>query len=98
MAIPLKVLMVEDSEAESEVLKLELRRGGYEPAITLVGSGREMRRYLSEEEWDIIVSEYSLPHFTGLEALAMYRSSGLDIPFVMMSDPVAEDVAIDAMV
>jgi len=69
MSVPLKVLLVEDSEDEAILLIHELRRGGYEPVVERVENAEAMGAALERPGWDIIISDYSLPHFSGPEAL-----------------------------
>jgi len=98
MAIPLRVLAIEDSPEDIELLELELKRGGYEPVVKRVDTAPAVRSCLKEESWDIIISDYSMPGFNGMEALEIYRSSGLDIPFILLSGVIGEDIAAEVMV
>ncbi|MBU5613616.1 SpoIIE family protein phosphatase [Geomonas azotofigens] len=97
MGKPLRVLIVEDSEDDALLLIFELRRGNYAPVSRRVESAEAMRRALEEEDWDLVVSDYVLPGFTGLEALQVLRESGLDIPFIIVSGKIGEDTAVGAM-
>ncbi|UPU37966.1 SpoIIE family protein phosphatase [Geomonas paludis] len=97
MGKPLRVLIVEDSEDDALLLIFELRRGNYAPVSRRVESAEAMRRALEEEDWDLVVSDYVLPGFTGLEALQVLRDSGLDIPFIIVSGKIGEDTAVGAM-
>ncbi len=98
MATPLRVLVVEDSEADAELLELTLKHGGFAPTMKRVDSASGVRRSLEEERWDIIICDYSMPGFGGFEALKIYRSSGLDIPFILLSGVLGEDIAAEAMI
>ncbi len=98
MPIPLRVLHVEDSQEDAELLEFDLRRAGYDPYIERVDTPSVMKDRLMEGRWDIVISDYAMPKFDGMEALEVYKSSGLDIPFILMSGVIGEDVAIDAMV
>jgi len=98
MTTPLRVLVVEDSEADAELLELTLKHGGFSPTMKRVDSASGMRRSLEKDQWDIIISDYSLPGFGGFEALQIYKGSGLDIPFILLSGVVGEDIAAEAMV
>ncbi|MBU5637302.1 SpoIIE family protein phosphatase [Geomonas sp. Red69] len=97
MGKPLRVLIVEDSEDDALLLIFELRRGNYAPVSRRVESADAMRKALAEEDWDLVVSDYVLPGFTGLEALQVLRDSGLDIPFIIVSGKIGEDTAVGAM-
>ncbi len=98
MPIPLRVLIIENSEEDAELIELELRRGDYELFLKRVESAEETRRNLNEGTWDIIISDYAMPHFSGIEALKICKSTGLDIPFILLSGATREDAAIEAMV
>ncbi|MBJ6750017.1 SpoIIE family protein phosphatase [Geomonas anaerohicana] len=97
MGKPLRVLIVEDSEDDALLLIFELRRGNYAPVSRRVETADSMRKALEEEDWDLVVSDYVLPGFTGLEALQVLRDSGLDIPFIIVSGKIGEDTAVGAM-
>ena len=97
MSIPLRALLVEDSEEDAQLVVLELRRGGYRPDWLRVDTAAAMREKLRDGEWDVIISDYSLPSFSGLDALEILKSSGLDIPFLMVSGVVGEETAVAVM-
>jgi len=93
----LRVLIVEDNEDDMELLLRELRRGGYDPVYCRVETREEMLDALEKETWNIIFSDYSLPKFSGMTALEIYREKGLDIPFVILSGTIGEGTAVAAM-
>src|ERR1700690_1504286 len=93
----LHILIVEDSEDDCLLLLRELRRFGYDPAHERVESPEAMRSALTDREWDIILSDYILPKFSGLEALIVLKESGLDLPFIIVSGNIGEDIAVEAM-
>jgi CheY-like chemotaxis protein len=94
---PLRVLIVEDSEEDADLLVLELRRGGYEPDFRRVDTPAAMEAALSEREWDVVLSDYSMPSFSVPEALEMVQHRGLDVPFVIVSATIGEEAAVTAM-
>jgi PAS domain S-box-containing protein len=96
MRTPLNILIVEDSLDDTELLLAELRRAGFEPQWKRVETETD---FLSEINRlpDIILSDYSLPEFNGLRAAELLRNSGLDIPFLLISGTVGEDIAVEAM-
>jgi len=91
------VLIVEDSEEDALLLVRELRRGGYEAAYQRVDSPSAVRATLERETWDLVISDYNIPGFGGLEALALVRDRALDIPFIFVSGTISEDQAVAAM-
>ncbi|WNG33808.1 PAS domain S-box protein [Archangium violaceum] len=96
-ARPLRVLSVEDSSDDAELIRLVLRQGGFAPSFLRVATPEAMREALRQEPWDIILSDFSMPHFSGREALALLKAEGLDVPFIIISGSVGEDVAVQAM-
>ncbi len=66
---PLKVLIVEDSEEDADLILLELKRGGYNPHSRRVDDSENLRAALEEAEWDLVLSDYSMPQFSLSEAL-----------------------------
>jgi signal transduction histidine kinase len=93
----LRVLIVEDNPADAELLELQLENGGYVPSSLRVQSATEMQAALDAEEWDLILSDYSMPHFSGLQALELLKATGKDIPFILISGSAGDDIAVDAM-
>jgi DNA-binding NtrC family response regulator len=93
----LRLLMVEDSEDDQVLLLHELKKAGYEPVSRRIETAREMQAALAGEEWDVIISDFVMPRFSGLAALEVLRQSGLDIPFIIVSGNIGEDIAVGAM-
>jgi PAS domain S-box-containing protein len=93
----LRVLLLEDSESDADVLSLELRRAGYAPATTRVESREAFAQALGAGPWDLLIADYNLPSFSGLDALAIYKESGVDVPFFLVSGTVGEEIAVAAM-
>ncbi len=96
-ATPLRLLLVEDSEDDATLLLLELRRAGFVPVATRVETAEAMSTALRAEPWDLIIADYNLPSFSGLAALDLYHESGLDIPFLLVSGTIGEELAVEAM-
>ena len=97
MSKRLRVLIVDDSENDALLLLRGLRRGGFDVDFARVETAEGMAAALAGQPWDIVISDYSMPHFSGLAALALLKQSGLDLPFVLVSGTVGEDVAVEAM-
>ncbi len=93
----LRVLAVEDSEDDILLLSRELRRSGYDLDIERVETAEAMAASLDGREWDIILADYYLPLFGGLEALNMVKERGLDLPFIIVSGVIGEETAVAAM-
>jgi signal transduction histidine kinase/FixJ family two-component response regulator len=97
MGNPIRVLIVEDSENDALLLVRELWRGGFEPEFERVETAAAMAAALAEQRWDLVLSDYSMPHFSGIAALQILNQSGVDIPFIIVSGAIGEDVAVAAM-
>jgi PAS domain S-box-containing protein len=93
----LRVLIVEDFEPDAGLLVRELERHGYTLAWRRVAGAAQLEESLARESWDLVLSDYVLPGFGGLEALEIVKASGLDLPFILVSGTVGEDVAVGAM-
>ena len=93
----LRVLIVEDSEDDARLLIRELEKGGYELEHERVETSDSMQAALDKDGWDIILADYVLPHFSGLDALILLQKSGKDLPFILVSGKIGEDIAVDAM-
>jgi PAS domain S-box-containing protein len=97
MSVPIKVLIVEDSEDDTEFLLRELRHGEYAPQHLRVDSPRTLREALKNDEWDIILSDYYMPGFSALTALQIVHDMNINIPFVVITGATGEDIAVEAM-
>lgn len=93
----IKVLIVEDSPDDAYLVERVLRRHGFQPECLRVQTDDDMRTALSEGEWDVIISDYLMPEFNALGAMQICRDSGKDIPFIVVSGSIGEDVAVEAM-
>ncbi|MGZ4779563.1 MAG: response regulator, partial [Thermoanaerobaculia bacterium] len=96
MSTTLRVLLVEDSESDAKLILRELLRSGLILDPRRVEDAEAMRAALGERSWDVVLSDWSLPHFTAPSALETLRASGLDLPFIIVSGTVGEEVAAAA--
>jgi two-component system cell cycle sensor histidine kinase/response regulator CckA len=97
MAIPLRLLMIEDSEDDAFLLVRELERGGYDLTFERVQTAADLHAALDRHDWDVITCDHRMPQFTGTQALALVRELQLDVPFIFVSGTIGEDAAIAAM-
>jgi DNA-binding NtrC family response regulator len=93
----LRVLIVEDSAADTELVVREVERGGYRVDYEQVETADALQRALKESTWDVVISDYDLPRFSGPAALATLQATGLDIPFIIISGTIREEVAVSAL-
>ena len=94
---PLRVLMIEDSENDALLLTKELERAGFDVASERFETREPLKQALVQQSWDLIVSDYTMPHFRGTDALQMVRELGLDVPFIFVSGTIQEETAVEAM-
>ena len=95
---PLRVLLVEDSEDDALLIVRELEHSGYEPEYERVETAEAMHKALAEwGPYDIVISDYRMPGFRASEALAIFRESGLQAPFIIVSGMIGEDLAVEAI-
>lgn len=93
----LALLLVEDNQDDAALLERHLRRNGFELQTHRVETAAEMRAVLADGPPDLVIADYNLPNFSGPEALQLARSSGHDLPFIMMSGAISEETAVESM-
>lgn len=93
----LHALLVEDSTDDAELLRRDLLRAGFDAQTERVASAAEFGVALDEREWDVVLSDFSMPGFSGKAALEILKSRALDIPFIIVSGTLGEDVAVEVM-
>src|SRR5438128_2412903 len=96
-ATVLRVLIVEDSASDAELMVRALRQGGFEVVQDRVQTADAMRAALARHPWDVVLSDYSLPHFDAPAALAVVRATAPHVPFIVVSGSVGEDTAVAVM-
>lgn len=95
--VPLKVLLVEDSDSDAGLVMRALRRGGYDPTLHRVETASEMAAALGISDWDVVISDYNLPEFDAPSALSVLQAAKRDIPFIVVSGNIGEDSAVNLM-
>src|SRR5690349_21598959 len=93
----LRILIVEDSEDDAELMMREVRRGGYAVEFERVETQTAMQEALSRGSWDIILSDYTMPEFSAMAAMQTLKESGLDIPLLVVSGTIGEETAVAAL-
>ncbi len=96
MATPLSVLILEDREADAELMLHELRRAGFKPRWWRVETEQDYLAHLVPT-LDVILADYTLPQFDALRALHLLQKCGLDIPFIVITGSISEEVAVECM-
>ena len=97
MGNPLKVLIVEDSEDDSLLLLMQLRQCGYNPEHEIVKTVDQLNMALDKQSWDMVISDYVLPEFSGLETLKIIQDKDIDTPCIIVSGKISDETAVTAM-
>ena len=93
----IRVIIVEDSEDDLLLLLRALKKGEFEPIYTRVETEEELRETLQDERWQLVISDHALPRFSAPEALEVVKETGRDIPFIIVSGTIGEEIAVEAM-
>ena len=93
-AQPLRVLIVEDNADDAALLVRVLRRGHYDLTWERVDSSAGLQAALRRQTWDIVISDYSMPQFNGLSALQVVKAHDDNLPFLLVSGTVGEDLSL----
>ena len=96
MKKPIKILILEDSADDTQLLLLQLEQEGIEVEWQRVETEADFTAALADQP-DLILSDYSLPKYNGIKALTFLNERGLDIPFILVSGTMGEDIAANAM-
>ena len=75
----------------------ELKKGGYNPEYERVETAAAMRKALQDKTWDVILCDYQLPSFNGIEAIAVLKETNIDIPIIMVSGAIGEETAVECI-
>jgi len=93
----LRVLLVEDSETDAALLERELARSGFAPQLHRVDTREAFEQAIAANAWDVLITDHNLPSFSSDAALARTRELGLDLPVIIVSGTIGEEVAVAAM-
>lgn len=93
----LRIIVVEDSEDDTILEIRQIEQAGYKVEYTRVETREELDAALKEGKWDVILSDFTMPHFTGIEALRIVRAKDTFIPFIFVSGTIGEERAVDAV-
>jgi PAS domain S-box-containing protein len=92
-----RLLLVEDSEDDAELILNTLRRAGFEPAWRRVDTAAGLREALTDSSWDAVIADYSMPGFGGMEALRLVKEIRPGLPFILASAVIGEERAVEAV-
>lgn len=97
MAVSLHLLIIEDSGDDAQLMVRTIQRGGYDVIFERVETEAALRAALQQEDWDIILCDYTLPSLNAVRALEVVKESGRDLPFIIISGSIGEEMAIAAL-
>lgn len=93
MGKPLNVLLIEDSEDDATLIVHELEHGGYDVDYERVDTTASVRDALCRRKWDVILSDHAMPESCALEALSAVKEIGVDLPFIVVSGWMTDELA-----
>src|SRR6266852_4855968 len=97
MDVPLRLLIIEDSDDDAALVVRELKRAGYEVAFKRVDTPQMLKSAIAGQDWDLAISDFSMPVFSGTDALNLVRTMVSDAPFIFVSGTMGEDTAVAAL-
>ena len=97
MKTKIRILLIEDSAIDAELITYELINGNFDPDWIRICDLTELEKMLNEKDWDLILCDYGLSKFTGLDAIKMIKKINPDIPVILVSGMVGEDKAVEIM-
>jgi DNA-binding NtrC family response regulator len=89
----LNVIIAEDNEDDLLLLLIALKNAGYKPNYTHVQTRSELEAALQDEKWQLVISDHAMPNFSALEALEVLKESGRNLPFIIVSGTIEEELA-----
>src|SRR5580693_10336372 len=93
----LRVLLVEDQPIDAELCVQELTKAGFEVRVDRVDTEEQFAVRLGSQEYDIVISDYGIPGWSGLDALRLLKKTGKDIPFILVTGTIGEEAAVELM-
>lgn len=97
MDIELKILIVEDSEIDAELIERELKKSGFNLYSERVETRESMTKALVQKEWDLILCDNKMPKFNSVEALKLKKELRPDLPFIIVSDHITDELVFKFM-
>lgn len=95
--LPLRVLLIEHDAGDIELCRQTLRRAGFDPAIRVVSQKEDLPAALRENEFDVVLSDFRMPEWSGMEALEFLQKQGSDIPFLLVSGSLGDESAVQCI-
>ena len=95
--VSLRLLMIEDNPDDEALVLRAIRKGGFNVEHVRVENSEDLLTVLRNKDWDIVLSDYQMPEFNGLAALKIVKDRNKDLPFIIVSGTIGEEVAVEAM-
>ena len=95
--ISLRLLMIEDNPDDEALVIRSIRKGGFDVEHLRVENREQLLEALRQQDWDIVLSDYQMPEFNGLNALRTVKERAPDLPFIIVSGTIGEELAVEAM-
>jgi len=93
----LRVLLIEDAPSDAEIEIAELRNGGFDVAADVVATGDQVRGHLGKTSYDVILADYSLPNFRGMDTLDILREKSLNTPLILVTGALSSETAVECV-
>lgn len=93
----LRAIIVEDSDDDLQLILRALKKGGFDVIHTCVETEEGLKNALDNESWQLVISDHAMPRFSAPEALTVFNQSGRDLPFIIVSGTIGEELAVKAM-
>lgn len=97
MGRAIRILIVDDSEDDALLLERQLRLAGFAPQSLRVETAEAMEAALDQRAWDIVLSDFMMPQFTGLDAVKLLQEKDRDTPIIIVSGKIGEETAVDCV-
>lgn len=93
----LRVLLIEDAPSDVEIEIAELRRSGFDVSADVVDTADRVREHLTRATYDVILADYNLPHFRGMETLEILRQRNLNVPVILVTGALSSETAVECV-
>jgi PAS domain S-box-containing protein len=97
MAAPLHVMLIENTTADAELILRKLERAGFQCQPQIIATRAELLEHLGRFPFDVVLADYHLPGWTGMDAFSTIRQAGRDVPFILVTGILGEEVVVECI-